>query len=79
MSTTSPAQLGTGPPAVPTESRTALVYIVTAILTGTSTIIFGLRLFTRCFLLKTAGADDWTMLVAQIFAIIAGVTTALGE
>lgn len=79
MSNASPAQTGTALPAVPTESRTGLVYIITAILTASSTIAFALRLYTRCFLLKTAGADDWTMLVAQILAIVAGVATALGE
>lgn len=64
--------------AVPGESRTELVYIVSAVLTASSMIIFGLRLFTRCVLLKTAGSDDWTMLVAQILAIVAGVFTILG-
>lgn len=65
--------------AVPEEpSKGDLVIIATAALTGCSTIVFGLRLFTRCVILKTAGADDWTLLVAQILAIVYGITTALG-
>lgn len=58
-----------------TESRAAVVYIVTAIITLSSLIVFALRLFIRCVLLKTVGPDDWTMLVAQIFAVVAGIST----
>lgn len=61
-----------------TESRAAVVYIVTAIITLSSLIVFALRLFIRCVLLKTVGPDDWTMLVAQIFAVVAGISTFIG-
>lgn len=78
MATANYATTSTVLPLTLQESRTELVYIVSAALTGASTIVFGLRLFTRCFLLKTAGPDDWTMLVAQILAIVAGVSTIVG-
>lgn len=65
-------------PAVLLESRTNVVYIVSAVLTGISIIVFSLRLYTRCVLLKTAGSDDWTMLVAQFLAVVLGVATIMG-
>lgn len=63
---------------VSTESRAEVVYIVTAIITLSSLIVFALRLFIRCVLLKTAGPDDWTMLIAQMFAVVAGIATFIG-
>lgn len=52
--------------------------IVTAVLTGLSTVVVLLRLYTRQFILKTAGADDWTMGLAQLLSIAAGTSTILG-
>lgn len=63
---------------VSTESRAEVVYIVTAIITLSSLIVFALRLFIRCVLLKTAGPDDWTMLIAEMFAVVAGISTFIG-
>lgn len=38
-----------------------------------------MRLYTRCIILKMARSDDWTMLGAQILAIVAGTSTMLGN
>lgn len=75
----STASSNDGNVAVTTESQAELVIILSVVFTATSTVVFGLRLFTRCVLLKTAGPDDWTMLVAQILAILVGVATSLGK
>ncbi|KKY37792.1 putative integral membrane protein [Diaporthe ampelina] len=60
------------------ESRSGTVIIVSAVLTGLSTVVVLLRLYTRQFILKTAGADDWTMGLAQLLSIAAGISTILG-
>lgn len=60
------------------ESQSGTVIIVTAVLTGLSTVVVLLRLYTRQFILKTAGADDWTMGLAQLLSIAAGTSTILG-
>lgn len=59
-------------------SQSGTVIIVSAVLTGLSTIVVLLRLYTRQFILKTAGADDWTMGLAQLLSIAAGTSTILG-
>ncbi|KAI7776436.1 integral membrane protein [Diaporthe eres] len=51
-----------------TESQSGTVIIVSAVLTGLSTVVVLLRLYTRQFILKTAGADDWTCLFGAIFS-----------
>lgn len=60
------------------ESQSGTVIIVSAVLTGLSTVVVLLRLYTRQFILKTAGADDWTMGLAQLLSIAAGTSTMLG-
>lgn len=82
MSTSLPAENGVAildGQSVSMESHSSMVIVITAILTSASIIVFSLRLFTRTYLLKTAGLDDWTMLVAQILAIFTGVSTIVGE
>ncbi|KAI3393382.1 hypothetical protein diail_4311 [Diaporthe ilicicola] len=58
-------------------SQSGTVIIVSAVLTGLSTIVVALRLYTRQFILNTAGADDWTMGLAQLLSIAAGTSTML--
>lgn len=60
------------------DSQSGIVIIVSGVLTGLSTIVVLLRLYTRQFILKTAGADDWTMGLAQLLSISAGTSTMLG-
>ncbi|KAG6361698.1 hypothetical protein INS49_009926 [Diaporthe citri] len=59
------------------ESQSGTVIIVSAVLTGLSTVVVLLRLYTRQFILNTAGADDWTMGLAQLLSIAAGTSTML--
>lgn len=77
MSATSPSAPD-GSDLLSTESQSGTVIIVTSVLTGLSTVVVMLRLYTRQFILKTAGADDWTMGLAQLLSIAAGTSTALG-
>ncbi|KAG8170020.1 hypothetical protein KVR01_000765 [Diaporthe batatas] len=58
-----------------TESQSGTVLAVSAVLTGLSTVVVLLRLYTRQFILNTAGADDWTMGLAQLLSIAAGTST----
>lgn len=60
------------------DSQSGTVIIVSGVLTGLSTVVVLLRLYTRQFILKTAGADDWTMGLAQLLSISAGTSTMLG-
>ncbi|KAJ0109732.1 hypothetical protein J7T55_004281 [Diaporthe amygdali] len=59
MSSTSSAPGGSD--SLSKESQSGMVMIVSAVLTGLSTIVVLLRLYTRYVILGTAGADDWTM------------------
>lgn len=63
----------------PLHARTELVVSLTVTLVVISTIIFGLRLYMRCILLRIAGADDWTMLVAQLMAMCCSIATCIGN
>jgi hypothetical protein len=67
-----------GSAVLPDESQSDTVIIVSAVLTGLSTVVVLLRLYTRQCILKTAGADDWTMALAQLLSIAAGTSTMLG-
>ncbi|KAK1589935.1 uncharacterized protein LY79DRAFT_650259 [Colletotrichum navitas] len=42
-----------------------------------SAAIFSLRLYTRLFLLKTAGKDDWTICISMACAVVVTVSTCL--
>ncbi|POS71556.1 integral membrane protein [Diaporthe helianthi] len=71
MSTTSSTALD-GSDIFSKESQSGTVIIVAGVLTGLSTIVVVLRLYTRHFILNTAGADDWTMGLAQLLSIGSG-------
>lgn len=60
-------------------ARSGLVIALSATFAAISTVVFGLRLYTRFFLLRTAGPDDWTIVVAQVMAVACSVATCLGE
>jgi hypothetical protein len=77
MSATSPSAPD-GSEVFSKDSQSGTVIIVSGVLTGLSTIVVLLRLYTRQFILKTAGADDWTMGLAQLLSIAAGTSTMLG-
>ena len=77
MSATSPSAPD-GSEVFSKDSQSGTVIIVSGVLTGLSTIVVLLRLYTRQFILKTAGADDWTMGLAQLLSIAAGASTMLG-
>lgn len=66
-------------PAEQRESRAEIIVAVACILTALSTIVFGIRLYIRCVILRTPGLDDWTMLAAQFFAIATGITYGISK
>lgn len=49
-----------------TESHSDIVIAATVAITAVSMSVMALRLYTRCFILNTAGSDDWTMLAAEV-------------
>jgi len=48
------------------ESKQATVIAVAIVFASLSAIVVSLRLYTRQFILRAAGADDWTMLAATV-------------
>ncbi|EFQ31495.1 hypothetical protein CGRA01v4_11092 [Colletotrichum graminicola] len=42
-----------------------------------SAAVFSLRLYTRLFLLKTAGKDDWTICIAMVCAVVVTMSTCM--
>lgn len=48
------------------ESRTTTVIVVCVVFAAISSSLLLLRLYLRCRVLKAAGLDDWTMLIAQV-------------
>jgi len=53
-------------PAISAESLVGTTIAISVSFAVVSVMVFGLRLYTRCALLKNAGSDDWTMLAAQV-------------
>lgn len=48
------------------ESRQTTVISVCVVFAAISSSMLTLRLYLRCRVLKAAGLDDWTMLIAQV-------------
>ncbi|EXF75119.1 hypothetical protein CFIO01_06729 [Colletotrichum fioriniae PJ7] len=61
-----------------TESNGPLVNGIAIGFVVASAAVLSLRLYTRLVLLKTAGKDDWTMLIAMLFALVVGIGTVFG-
>ncbi|CAK7199175.1 hypothetical protein SEUCBS139899_001847 [Sporothrix eucalyptigena] len=59
------------------ESRTTTVTVVSIVFASISLGMLLLRLYLRCRVLKASGLDDWTMLIAQMLAIVVSVATVL--
>ncbi|TDZ22500.1 hypothetical protein Cob_v004690 [Colletotrichum orbiculare MAFF 240422] len=57
------------------ESNGPLVSGIAVGFVTASAIVLAFRLYTRLFLLKTAGKDDWSVLLAMVFAVIVTVAT----
>lgn len=52
--------------------------IINGTITGAATLIVGLRVVSRVFIVKMLGVDDWMMVAAMIFAILNVVIAGLG-
>jgi hypothetical protein len=59
------------------ETKVSIVLAVSLAFTIASSIVFTLRVYTRTGILRNAGPDDWTMLVAQIFGVAVSVMTCM--
>ncbi|KAH8708343.1 hypothetical protein GQ44DRAFT_469721 [Phaeosphaeriaceae sp. PMI808] len=59
------------------ESQTVLIYSLCIVFITLSTVIVGLRLYTRTIVLKALGVDDIAIVVAQVLAIATSVSTIL--
>jgi len=53
-------------PASYQESKLGQIYGISIAFASVSAIVVSLRLYTRCGILRTAGADDWSMLFAEV-------------
>lgn len=60
------------------ETKAVLINSLAIIFVTLSSLSVLLRLYTRGRILKNIGADDVTIIVAQILAIAVSVTTLLG-
>lgn len=52
-------------------SRGQTATVVTAVLTGISTVIVAMRIYTRIGLIKLSGREDWTILVSLVCITVA--------
>lgn len=52
-------------------SRGQTAMVVTAVLTGISTVIVAMRIYTRIGLIKLSGREDWTILVSLVRITVA--------
>jgi len=66
-------------PVVSAESQSGMVIAIAVSFTAAALLVMCLRLYTRLFLLKTAGPDDYSMVFAQILAVVVAITTCQGE
>jgi len=48
------------------ESKQATVIAVAVVFAALASIVVSLRLYTRLCILRAAGADDWTILAANV-------------
>jgi hypothetical protein len=53
-------------PIVSAQSKQPATIAIAAIFPALSALVVSLRLYTRFFLLKLAGADDWLILLAWV-------------
>ncbi|OQD93864.1 hypothetical protein PENSOL_c029G07864 [Penicillium solitum] len=60
------------------ENRGPILLIINGTITGVATLIVGLRVVSRVFIVKMLGVDDWIMVAATIFAILNVVIAGLG-
>jgi hypothetical protein len=56
-------------PASYTQSKAGVLYGIAIGFAALSTIVVSLRLYTRAFILRTLGSDDYSMLVALVCRI----------
>lgn len=60
------------------QSRAGQVAIAVIVGCVVTTLVIGLRTYTRCVLLGGFQIDDWTMVAAQVFSLATAVTIGLG-
>ena len=59
------------------ESKQTTVIAVVAAFASLSAIAVSLRMYTRQFVLRATGADDWTMLAAAVKTLPSHISPAL--
>ncbi|KAL0941958.1 uncharacterized protein CTRU02_204721 [Colletotrichum truncatum] len=69
--------MATPAPVIRTESNGHFVSGIAIGFVVASAIVMLLRLYTRLVLLKIAGNDDWTILLAMLFSIVVTIATCL--
>jgi len=66
-------------PAVDAQSQVGTVYAVTIAFSIVSLTAVCLRLYTRACIVKLVGADDVTIVVAEVFALLTAIGAAMGR
>ncbi|KAL7629032.1 hypothetical protein AAE478_000550 [Parahypoxylon ruwenzoriense] len=65
------------PASLPHDDRANVLIGAVCLVCGVASIAVGLRLYTRCFMLKQFGVDDYLVLVAWAVALATGISQCL--
>jgi hypothetical protein len=66
-------------PELDAESTVSTLVGVSVAFVSVSTLLVALRLYTRCFVVRSPGADDVTIALAQVLSIGLSVVTILRQ
>lgn len=65
-------------PSYALQTKSPSIYGIATAFIAVSTIVVGLRLYTRFKILGVIGSDDTTIAFAQVLSIVVAILTCLG-
>jgi hypothetical protein len=75
----SPGGQVTNDPVINAESQFGTVIAICVSFSVASVVFLGLRLYTRLHLLHHAGADDITIVIAEVLALLTALGAGMGR